>query len=250
MDNTPHNNSIRILTWNANGILANNKLLELTHLLQNKHIDILCLSETHLKPSQKLYIPNFISYRRDRIGSRGGGVAILIRKNIRHKALSPLDSPIESSAIELILQGGSCKVFAVYSPPHKVLQNSDLAPFLSLDGSVVIAGDLNAKHISWGCRSSNQSGRSLLRASLSHSSTIEAPNEPTFTPNNTNIIPDILDLFITKNISTISDPSVLHSLSSDHLPVLLETTSPSRMQESCTKSLDWLLLQFKLDVSS
>ncbi|KAK9659686.1 hypothetical protein QE152_g41642, partial [Popillia japonica] len=45
------------------------------------------LSETWLRPGNKLSIINYFTYRADRLTGRGGGVAVLIKKDIRHSPI-------------------------------------------------------------------------------------------------------------------------------------------------------------------
>ena len=52
------------LSWNAQSIL--NKKPKFTHLLFQKNIDIVCLSETFLKPHYNFHIPHYTIYRTDR----------------------------------------------------------------------------------------------------------------------------------------------------------------------------------------
>ncbi|WP_410054718.1 endonuclease/exonuclease/phosphatase family protein [Escherichia coli] len=55
------------------------KFTELEALLESNHIDVACITETHLNPNKNLFIPNFTIYRKDRPNSQGGGVAVLVR---------------------------------------------------------------------------------------------------------------------------------------------------------------------------
>lgn len=77
--------NLNIITWNARGI--KNKSLELFDFLLSNEIRICLLSETWLKPANNLNHPQFKIYRNDRISTRGGGVAIIIRNNISHSTI-------------------------------------------------------------------------------------------------------------------------------------------------------------------
>jgi hypothetical protein len=48
------------------------------------HIDVALLSETHLKPHERLHIPNYDFYCTNRIPGRKGGTAVAVRKGIPH----------------------------------------------------------------------------------------------------------------------------------------------------------------------
>jgi exonuclease III len=69
---------LNISTWNARSIKENKTLLE--KFLDNRNVDIMLVTETYLKPNISLSFANHICYRNDRLTSRGGGVAILIKK--------------------------------------------------------------------------------------------------------------------------------------------------------------------------
>jgi hypothetical protein len=48
---------LKIIAFNANGILR--QRYELSKQLQDLHIDVALLSETHFKPHERFYIPNY-----------------------------------------------------------------------------------------------------------------------------------------------------------------------------------------------
>lgn len=86
----PNKQMIRILNWNANSIRA--KVHELHDILIEKGIEIATLQETKLRtecltPTH----PEYYMYRNDRITNHAaGGVAIMIKRNIKHKILPAL----------------------------------------------------------------------------------------------------------------------------------------------------------------
>jgi hypothetical protein len=67
---------------------------ELSKQLQEQHIDVALLSETHPKPHEKFFIPNYHFYRTDRFPGIKGGSADAVRKGVPHSHvdLPPLDS--------------------------------------------------------------------------------------------------------------------------------------------------------------
>ncbi len=69
---------------NIRSIIA--KSDQIHHLLLDSNLDFLCLSETWLhenSPSAALEVPGFTFYRRDRVGSKGGGVMIYVKTGIQ-----------------------------------------------------------------------------------------------------------------------------------------------------------------------
>lgn len=82
-------------------------------------------------------------------------------------------------------------------------------------------GDLNCKNSVWGCNTTTFQGKKLYDFAVSNNVEITGPNEPTRYPSNTNIIPDILDITLTKNINFPLHQSVIPELDSDHSPVII-----------------------------
>lgn len=62
------------------------KKLEL--IIYQSQLDIICLTETWLEPTQRLNVHNFHTHRKDIIQGRGSGVANLANSNLR---TSPLE---------------------------------------------------------------------------------------------------------------------------------------------------------------
>ena len=60
-----------------------NKEVEIYLFLKENDIDILTLNETWLKNNFTLDIPNYTITRKDRPSRQGGGVAILVRNDIK-----------------------------------------------------------------------------------------------------------------------------------------------------------------------
>jgi len=75
-------NDINLVNWNANGIKS--KKSSLMEFLTRHKIDIACITETHLKSHKKFKLNGYNIYRKDRDAIHSsGGVAILIKKNIK-----------------------------------------------------------------------------------------------------------------------------------------------------------------------
>jgi len=99
---------LKIIAFNANGISRQRQ--EFNKQLQDQKIDLALLSETHLKPHEKFYIPNCSFYRTDRFPGRKGGTAVAIRKGIPHTNvdLAPLVS-VEDTGVYIPI--GNNEVF-------------------------------------------------------------------------------------------------------------------------------------------
>lgn len=71
---------------------------------------------------------------------------------------------------------------------------------MSLNNSIIMAGDLNCKHTNWGCLVTNPNGIKLQTFISNTPYTISAPGVPTYFPTDHNRQPDILDILLMKSI--------------------------------------------------
>jgi exonuclease III len=72
---------LKVLAFNANGI--ERQRYELSKQLQDLRVDVALFTETHLKPHERFFIPNYPSYhfyRTDRYPGRKGGTGLAVKK--------------------------------------------------------------------------------------------------------------------------------------------------------------------------
>lgn len=79
MNNCP----VKMALWNARGIRY--KKDEFFHFINTNNIDVCCV--TWLNENISIKLNNYYCYRYDRQQVRGGGVVILIKKNIKYELL-------------------------------------------------------------------------------------------------------------------------------------------------------------------
>lgn len=127
---------------------------EVSEILINDYIDILCIAETKLDESftsAQFHINEYRIYRKDR-NAHGGGLMTYVRSSIPHRLRNDTildDTGVESQVIELILRGEKVIFVFLYKPP--LVSNNNLINMLStmLDSylnevkSVFIIGDIN-----------------------------------------------------------------------------------------------------------
>ena len=99
------------------------KQIDLLNLMQERNISIMCLTETWLNDSinsKELIFEDYEFFRSDRESKRGGGVGILINKNIQGSFKSCLKKDfIEILKIEIRLPFQKpIIIFNVYRPPN------------------------------------------------------------------------------------------------------------------------------------
>lgn len=213
--------TVNILQWNAHSI--NNKLGTLCNLIDTHKIDILLLSETYLNEEKNLNINNFNVIRKDR-NSRGGGVAIAIRKKFTYNKIKfNLNNSIEALGIKIKFNENlSLDITSIYIPPSAKITNTQLdAIFHSVQPPYIIAGDLNAHATDWGCVNNNPRGEMILDTLDKHLAVFI--NDGSFTrlqcpP----LISSAIDLTIADgNTALCCDWKVLNgSYGSDHCPII------------------------------
>jgi hypothetical protein len=115
--------------------------------------------------------------------------------------------------------------------------------------NVIIAGDINARHIDWGNCYNNTNGITLKNYIDSHAVTINHPTTHTHFPSNNND-PSTIDYFLLKNITNYTQAITIPALKSDHNPVKFSIDDP---RENLTKSstsykhTNWKNLRHMLD---
>jgi hypothetical protein len=130
---------------------------------------------------------------------------------------------LEATAIYIMLASGPMKIMAVYFSPSRPLMGTDLSASLSGGFPVLMAGDLNAKHVDWNLKLITTRGRLLSDCANENSCLIYEPDAPTTIPYNSSAIPDVLGIVLTKDLATPVYLTTCSALSSDHLPVLIDT---------------------------
>lgn len=112
----------------------------------------------------------------DRASSGGGGVAILVKNNIQATPIKANASPCELVGIKISTDDTSqaLNICWVYSSPN----DSDLSGLPNLfvcNTPAIVAGDLNAKNVAWGCAHTTKNGGSLLKIIQKYQLSVEAP---------------------------------------------------------------------------
>lgn len=104
----------KIVALNVQSIRASNRRLLLETFLKNNchNAGIVFLSETNLKASVNFNLRNWNIFRNDR-ESDGGGVAILLRDNIKFRNTKTFNFPIESIQMEIFINN-ECIFFFVF----------------------------------------------------------------------------------------------------------------------------------------
>lgn len=207
--------------WNANSIL--NKKFELIKFLDANNIDIMTVCETFLKPGQTFNMANYIAHRIDRSNGAKGGVMVLVKRSIEHKLLPSFNlKTIEAIGVEIKHNNSPISIIGAYHPganTDMIKFKSDILALTNTKKSYFICGDLNARHRMWNCVSSNRAGKVLFDELQKGQFSVFHPSTPTYYPVNSTNNPSTIDIIITNNKHSISNPSTSIDFTSDHLPV-------------------------------
>lgn len=236
---------LKICHYNANGLKK--QINEITQFIIENRIDVMLVGETHLSKNTSINIPNYTIYRND-CNIRQGGTAVIIKNSIPHiEKITDIQS-IQHTTVIIKSLNKNIAITAIYSPPKKSLNIKELEKLLRITNTSLVAGDYNAKHISWGNNTcTNQSGRAINNMTINdHNVSIYAPKDPT---RNATIKQhgSTIDFAITRNWHYNTNTYVKHELSSDHFPVMIDTNIAHEKHQQQIKLIEnhynWKLFQ-------
>jgi hypothetical protein len=213
-----------------------------------RDVDIMAVTETKLLKTDKIIIEGFSIIRKERnTDTRGGGVAILVKRGIPYiKAQLPVNE-IECAAINL---ANKTTIVVAYNRPINKYKADSIHKILNSHTNVIIAGDLNSKHIDWGNNYSNTNGVTLKNIINNSNITLNCPPTHTHHPSN-NTDPSTIDFFLIKNINNYTSAATIQELPSDHYPVEMSISNVSRenLDKYITsyKDTDWKKFRKTLD---
>jgi hypothetical protein len=246
---TDRGKALSLACWDADGVRS--RKLELEHFLSQHVVDICLLSETFLNPGQAFRLANCVCHRTDRI-TAGGGTAILGRRGISHHSVPvPGLTNLEATAIQIMLAGKPVIILAAYLSPSRPLIGADLDACFGGSLPVMLAGDLNAKHVDWNSRLSTRRGKLLHDYADEKSCLIFGTDTPTTNPYNPSATPDVLDIVITRDLPSSVYLTSCSAISSYHLSVIIDTSCRSSFQHPPDRPdfrrTDWANFQTQLE---
>ncbi|GFW59951.1 RNA-directed DNA polymerase from mobile element jockey [Trichonephila clavipes] len=227
--------------WNANGL--KNNLEEIKDCIIDYNPDVIGIQETHLRPADRVSIPNYTCHRSDRTTHRGGGTALFVKNSIRHHAILNASNTFENSSIILQLGNNSkITVACIYRPPHGSINTTELDAILIHSNKAFLFGDFNARHPSWNPGRANSNGNILCNWAVGSALDILAPDTPThFNSRHSNAI---LDIGFAVNLSH-TEVFTINTLSSDHNPVIFDFVTNNALPPilRTLKTTNWIKFQ-------
>lgn len=214
---------MRIILWNSNSLYQHKE--ELNIFLRTHNIDIALITETRFTDKTCFQIPNYQTFTTlHPDGTPRGGTAVLIKNSIPHEEYPSYSSyKIQATNVKINTTPFPLVISAVYCPPRFPISPAEFSHlFQTLGNTFIVGGDWNAKHTYWGSRATTTRGRNLFQGTRNGRFNYISTGEPTYWPSDPHKIPDLIDFFITHNISNENTLiESIHDLSSDHSPVLL-----------------------------
>ena len=141
---------IKVVLWNCRSIVNNRE--EFQNYLDEVKPQIVGLTETWLKPGRNLNFSGYEVFKCDRINENGGGVAILIQREISYNLvkINRFDNGnMECVGIKILTKEGPLNFIFVYYPP-RLFSKEGLQHYCSyFTGRLIVGGDFNARHINW-----------------------------------------------------------------------------------------------------
>lgn len=110
---------------------------------------------------------------------------------------------------------------------------------------IIVAGDLNARHIAWNSKKSCPRGKKLQHFATINNAVIGGPTEPTHYYNTGN---DVIDAAIIKNVTTNYVVHVINELYSDHDPITKEIQINAVTTDKKKKWINWQNFQKDLNI--
>lgn len=245
--------NLRIATWNANGI--KNKKHELEAFLKMQNIDVCLISETHSTRQSYLKIQGYQLYETIHPDNQArGGTAVIIKNYIKHHECQHYQSPeTQLTVVEITSTKQRLQIGAVYCPPRYNLKKYNYLNILHhFNGRFILGGDFNAKHVDFGSRLTTTKGNELKNAINEMGCNIHSTGKPTYWPTDAAKTPDLLDFFISKQVSSnfieVEDNS---DMDSDHSAVILTISDKIIRKETrptlANKTTDWESFRSELD---
>lgn len=115
-------NSLRIATWNINGLAPNTYELEM--LISSNKLDVCLISESHTSSRNRIIIPGYCVYFTTQPdGGAHADSAIVIKNSIKHYLLEPFTSSyLQATTVRVDDRSGSLALSAIYCPPRQIIK--------------------------------------------------------------------------------------------------------------------------------
>ena len=176
----------------------------------------------------KIQFSGFITVRKDRVFSRGGGIVFFVRKNIPFfeiKNLKCPDQPVEIFGLQLTDPTEPINLIACYKPPSTILNQNEcdiIFDNINTNTKNILVGDFNAHNQAWNCRNNNTDGARLYNTYIKSDIILHNSNTLTHIDRRFNSRSNIDLIFSTPDFAhNIEFKTYEEPLGSDHIPLII-----------------------------
>jgi hypothetical protein len=191
------------MAWNSKGLLQHKESLHVT--LINQKIYVCHITETHFTRESCLKLRGFEVYHTIHPSNCArGGSAVVIKTGISHYEDAKIEKDeFQVTSVKIKTTSGHLTVAAIYSPPRHNLKRGDYLTLIqSFTGKFIIGGGFDAMNTYCGSRLTTTKGSEFYEATKGHHWDAHTTGRPTYWPTDVNKVPDLLDFFVSKNLSS------------------------------------------------
>lgn len=220
--------SLNLVTFNVGSLVHIGRRIELSKLLIQFNIEIAFLQELHLPADANVYLDNYIILR----DNSPLGVGIAIRNSISYSRVTISNIRFPNLFVELrvSVNGNIRRILcgSIYFPSNcnRQIICDGLSSILNLSGQydgLILGGDLNAKHITWGDNNNNFNGEIISNWVQNESISVMriCDSYPTYPGGSSHLDHFIVSTDIVDNVNHNFKTYTLPTFS-DHVPLGLE----------------------------
>ena len=221
---------MKVLQLNIRGYNSSKRCLLQQVMMQVQEPTVLCLQETWLTGSKKMDLPGYDTYTANRLVKQGGGVAVCVAHSIPSKVIrsSPRPDLFECMVVKVFMDRTHTIIASIYvsNPSQEALHALDdfIHDLMTTYSRVLICGDFNCHHESWGSSHTTALGSTLRNTLLSENlRVLNDPSAPTWFSSSDERF-EVLDLsLMSEQLAAATEPTwkVLDAAISDHAPILI-----------------------------
>ena len=183
--------------------------------------DIILINSHGCNSNQTIKIFNFHVYQRNQSEQLNDGVAIAVKKGLKHRIINNFNNEI--MAVQITTTMGEVILSTAYLPPRRdFLPYEEILQLMNRHLPVYLLGDLNARHIGLGHSNNNQVGKDLMSLIQTGKAIHLGPHFSTFIGHRTRTRPDIVLTNTKAFLNYYIQQGPLTS--SDHLPIIFTIT--------------------------
>ena len=193
---------------------------ELYNTYISENPDVILLNSTGVRNQEKIKIFQYNVYQKNKYNEPRAGIAIAIKRNIKHKLIDDFQEDV--LAIEIETSRGPVVLCTTYLPPRRqIFPYQDILKVARRNSPAYIIGDLNAKHPTLShTRGTNYFGNVVDNLITNNLLVHLGPDFNTTITHNGTGKPDIIlgSRNLHHNLKITQGPVT----SSDHIPIVLE----------------------------